>query len=42
MTNTDRQSGQQWQRIRYTPFLIFLLGGISGSALNLALTSLIY
>jgi len=36
MTNSDRQAGQQRQRIRYTPFLIFLLGGVSGSALNLA------
>ncbi|HPH56219.1 MAG TPA: class I SAM-dependent methyltransferase [Smithella sp.] len=41
MTNTDRQAGQ-WQRIRYTPFLIFLLGGVSGSALNLALSSLLF
>ncbi len=39
MTNTDRQLRQ---RIRYSPFLIFLLGGISGSALNLALTSLLF
>ncbi len=39
MTNTD---GQSQRRIRYSPVLIFLLGGISGSALNLALTSLPY
>ena len=39
MTNTD---GQPQSRIRYSPVLIFLLGGISGSALNLALMSLLY